>query len=80
MKIEIQSQQHVTGRGMIFTLDLKENGFTEETSVKNIPFYIGSTVTVDNKDYSVRGVEAWRIFNDRYKSTIGLVVVEKEAI
>ena len=79
MEIRIISQQNITGRGLIFLVDLKENGFTKENSVQNIPFAIGSTVTVDDIEYFVRGVEAWRIMNDRYKTKIGLQVTRKYA-
>lgn len=64
----------VVGRGTIFIVDLIKNGYTEVGYIHTIPISIGDTVEHGGETYEVTGIEAWKIFDSYYKSTIGLKV------
>lgn len=64
----------VVGRGTIFIVDLIKNGYTEVGYIRTIPISIGDTVEHGGENYEVTGIEAWKIFDAYYKSTIGLKV------
>lgn len=72
--MKIQDVVQVTGRGTIFIVDLKANGYTEVGYIKEIPFKIGDTIIHESESYIIIGIETWKIFDSFYKSTIGLNV------
>lgn len=64
----------VVGRGTIFVVDLIENGYTEVGYIATIPYNVGDIVEYKDEKYVIKGIEAWRVFDKYYKSTIGLNV------
>lgn len=78
MVITIRSRQHITGRGTVFVMCLRENGFTNEHFIKEIPISVGTNIIVDDELYMVVGVEAQSIFESKYKTLIGLIVIPKQ--
>lgn len=68
----------VVGRGTIFIVDLKENGYTTDQYIKVIPVKIGTDIVHEGKTYIVKGVETQYYGDFGYNSTIGLNVKEKQ--
>lgn len=71
--MKVQDIIQVTGRGTIFIVDLKENGYTTEKYIKEIPIKVGTNVVHDGETYIVTGVEV-QSYERGYNSTIGLNV------
>lgn len=77
MELKIEDSINVTGRGLIFIVDLHKNGYEDVT--KALPFLTPDTVIIVNdKSYIIRGVEVKQLLNGIYHK-VGIVVREINA-
>lgn len=63
-----QGSQEITGRGLIFVVDLDKNNL-------DVPPKVGDRVRIDGKTYVVLGTEMQRIMDSKIKPLIGLNVI-----
>jgi hypothetical protein len=73
----IKESVEVTGRGTIFIVDLKENGYATDGYIKEIPIKIGTNIVHKGETYMVVGVETQSYGDFGFASTIGLNVRKK---
>jgi len=78
--VTIEDSIHVTGRGQIFTVDVRKNGYKEGMDIDEFikdEFAIGKIIIVKKEYYVIKSVESWRGF--RTMPNIGLVVIPYKA-
>ncbi|GAB3511752.1 hypothetical protein [Emticicia fontis] len=69
----------VTGRGLLFKIDLVESGIVADKWIEEIPIKIDDIIVYEGKEFLVRGVEVAGRLTDgprRTSSLIALVVRE----
>lgn len=74
--VTIEDSIHVTGRGQIFTVDVRKNGYKEDMDIDEFikdEFAIGKIIIVKKEYYVIRAIESWRGF--KTMPNIGLVVI-----
>jgi hypothetical protein len=75
MKLVAESKWHITGRGDIYVIDLKKN---------DLPLYrkewskllMNKEVEIEDKKFTVRGIEAFALADGCRHQSIGLQVKE----
>lgn len=75
----INDEVHISGRGMILTVNLKDNKLTEESWVKSeSPISVGDTLVYKDREYEVTNIEGYRnLLNGGLSHLVGLTVKEK---
>lgn len=74
--LNIDDSLHVTGRGQILTLDVRNNGYKDDMDIDEFikdEFAIGKVVIARKNYYVIKAIESWRGL--RTNPNIGLVVV-----
>ncbi len=73
--LKVEYTYYKPGTGVIYIVDLKHNGFTEDGWIKDIPIKTEDTLDYDNGSYVVVDIEVFaNLLNGKYNKGIGLVV------
>jgi hypothetical protein len=72
------SAQIIVGKGLVLVLDLKLNEIVEFDYTNDIVVKIGDTFDYKQNKYEITGIEVMSIFDNKKKSTIGLIVKKIE--
>lgn len=74
MKLIIDREYNITGRGQVFTLKLSENGLSTEVEKHKNVISLGKEVEINDVKYQIRGIEAFKTMDGSISDSIGLLV------
>lgn len=75
INIKVRGRFELTGRGIVFTIDLEENNIPRLRKEFNRAL-MGKEVIIEGKNYLVKGIEAFATGEGYIHTTIGLLIKE----
>lgn len=74
----IDDSVNITGRGLVFIIDLKRNKLINSDTTNDTIIKINDIIKHDDKSYTVTGIEGMRGFGYEWKKSIGVLVRENK--
>jgi hypothetical protein len=75
INLKVEDKFHITGRGDVVVVNLKENNIVTENWLENIPIEIGHVLVYEGEDYKVVGVETTRdVLRGYLNTTVGVLI------